>query len=403
MLTPLLVLLACRGGDPPQGALTVGGETVGDVVRHGVEPGPEGAEVTWVVRWRDPSPTPGLTSRWAASIDPAGHLRTLLHALPDGATRRLVVAAGVATLTTTWPDGLAQSRALASDGPVVWPEAGGPWTTTPGEVLVWDGRRLRPARVRPDGEGATVCPAPPDGCWRLETDGAGHTRRVTAPDGAVLGAASAVDAGAHGLAALRRLPSPAIPRARRVDALSVRLGDGPTRRLEAPLRAFLPRLPAVDPAPGPPPDARSPEPVPWPLPLALPDDPDRLAVVEAAVAAVRREARGDAGWRLPRPGPPVAPLPADCDHLAQALVDVLRAHGVVARVVHGVLLRDEPGTVDHAWVEVRGGALGWVPVDPALGAVPADAARIPEAWIPDRPRHQIPVAVSDVHAPVTGP
>ena len=70
----------------------------------------------------------------------------------------------------------------------------------------------------------------------------------------------------------------------------------------------------------------------------------------------------------------------DCNEHAAALVALARTAGIPARPVTGWVYLDEgiaPGLYPHAWAELWvGGALGWIPVDPVLDEVVADAGHL---------------------------
>lgn len=68
----------------------------------------------------------------------------------------------------------------------------------------------------------------------------------------------------------------------------------------------------------------------------------------------------------------------DCNEHAILLVALLRAAGVAARPIAGVVYVDGK-FVYHAWVEVWLGGT-WMAVDPALGQVPADATHVTLAY-----------------------
>lgn len=68
----------------------------------------------------------------------------------------------------------------------------------------------------------------------------------------------------------------------------------------------------------------------------------------------------------------------DCNEHAALFTALARAAGLPSRVVAGLVYVDG-SFVYHAWSEVRG-ARDWLPVDPALGQVPADATHIALAY-----------------------
>lgn len=121
----------------------------------------------------------------------------------------------------------------------------------------------------------------------------------------------------------------------------------------------------------------------------LPADHPRLRSLAAEVLGGERDglvaARRLAEWvhayleKVPSAGVPdaLAVLDAgrgDCNEHAMLFTALARAAGVPARVVAGLVFIDGR-FVYHAWSEVRG-AVGWLPVDPALGQFPADATHI---------------------------
>ena len=62
---------------------------------------------------------------------------------------------------------------------------------------------------------------------------------------------------------------------------------------------------------------------------------------------------------------------------------MLRSSGVPARPVAGVLVDDDKRTVNHYWDEFWIDGLGWIPVDPAMGAALADPAGLSTAAVPE--------------------
>lgn len=85
------------------------------------------------------------------------------------------------------------------------------------------------------------------------------------------------------------------------------------------------------------------------------------------------------------PGPPDAEAAlrsgeGDCNEQAAALVALARTAGWPARAVTGWVYLDEglsPGLYPHAWAEIWvGDPLGWIPVDPILDEVVADAGHV---------------------------
>lgn len=121
----------------------------------------------------------------------------------------------------------------------------------------------------------------------------------------------------------------------------------------------------------------------------LPADHPRLRSLVAEVLGGEKEGlvavRKLADWvhayleKVPSAGVPdaLAVLDAgrgDCNEHAMLFTALARAAGVPARVVAGLVFV-EGRFVYHAWSEVRG-AVGWLPVDPALGQFPADVTHI---------------------------
>lgn len=121
----------------------------------------------------------------------------------------------------------------------------------------------------------------------------------------------------------------------------------------------------------------------------LPADHPRLRTLVAEVLGGETEglvvARKLAEWvhayleKVPSAGVPdaLAVLDAgrgDCNEHAMLFTALARAAGVPARVVAGLVFVDGR-FVYHAWSEVHG-AVGWLPVDPALGQFPADVTHI---------------------------
>ncbi len=71
----------------------------------------------------------------------------------------------------------------------------------------------------------------------------------------------------------------------------------------------------------------------------------------------------------------------DCNEHTSLFVAMARAAGIPARIAAGVVYSDRVGDRGafyyHAWPEVHlGDALGWVPVDPTFGQLPADATHV---------------------------
>ena len=71
----------------------------------------------------------------------------------------------------------------------------------------------------------------------------------------------------------------------------------------------------------------------------------------------------------------IATRSGDCTEHAVLATALLRALGVPARALYGLVLSDDGRFFFHHWIEAHTG-VGWVPADPTFGATPADAARI---------------------------
>jgi transglutaminase-like putative cysteine protease len=101
--------------------------------------------------------------------------------------------------------------------------------------------------------------------------------------------------------------------------------------------------------------------------------PDPARAAELLAKAVH-----DRTTRRPEQGPPNArhtleSRRGDVNHLAELYVALARSIGLPARTASGLLYVNGRFYV-HAWAEVL--LKDWVPVDPALGQFPADAAHI---------------------------
>jgi hypothetical protein len=68
----------------------------------------------------------------------------------------------------------------------------------------------------------------------------------------------------------------------------------------------------------------------------------------------------------------------DCTEYSKGLITLLRAVGIPARQLSGIVLASDtpPSFAYHAWVEVWVDGQGWVPVDPTWGYFPVDATHI---------------------------
>jgi len=68
----------------------------------------------------------------------------------------------------------------------------------------------------------------------------------------------------------------------------------------------------------------------------------------------------------------------DCTEFSKALITLLRASGIPARQLSGVVLASDtpPSFGYHAWVEAWIEGLGWITLDPTWGSYPVDATHI---------------------------
>lgn len=68
----------------------------------------------------------------------------------------------------------------------------------------------------------------------------------------------------------------------------------------------------------------------------------------------------------------------DCTEYSKGLITLLRAVGLPARQLSGIVLASDtpPSFAYHAWVEVWIDGRGWLPVDPTWGSFPVDATHI---------------------------
>lgn len=264
------------------------------------------------------------------------------------------------------------------EGTWVLPERPRTWASplpAPGAWTWWDGERVLPFEVLSEEDGVRVEGA--DGrSWRLS--GPPTARRARFPDGSLLEpVVRRVPAYDPVQTVTLQGPWHVDPRrARQLDAVAG-LTPITQRRPTAP---ELPRVPTV----GPPPD----EPgwtlptAPEPVDLRVASSTDRLVTVSRAMAAVHALAReqGDPGVpdairTLARGG--------DCDDLATLLVAGLAHEGVPAALVRGWLLSEDGRWVRHAWVRVpMAPPTPWLDVDPALGQLPADVARLADDVLP---------------------
>jgi hypothetical protein len=111
------------------------------------------------------------------------------------------------------------------------------------------------------------------------------------------------------------------------------------------------------------------------------DAPDRLAAVERLSTWVHDKVEKVPTLSVPNGLEVLHTMRGDCNEHTALFVSLARAVGIPARIAAGVVFSDRSGGPAafyyHAWPEVLlGGATGWIPVDPTLGQVPADATHI---------------------------
>jgi transglutaminase-like putative cysteine protease len=100
---------------------------------------------------------------------------------------------------------------------------------------------------------------------------------------------------------------------------------------------------------------------------------DRPVVAKRLAAWVRDSIRPHVAVGMPTAQQILDARTGDCNELAQLFVALARSRGLSARPVTGLLYVDGRFYY-HAWAEVL--LKDWVPVDPMLGQMPADAAHI---------------------------
>jgi len=105
-----------------------------------------------------------------------------------------------------------------------------------------------------------------------------------------------------------------------------------------------------------------------------------ISRVEALVRQVRRRLAPGVSVGFPDAAAALRAGRGDCSEHAAVFVSLARTAGIPARTVTGLVYLDDsvaPGLYPHAWAEVHlGEPVGWVPVDPALGQVVADATHL---------------------------
>lgn len=111
------------------------------------------------------------------------------------------------------------------------------------------------------------------------------------------------------------------------------------------------------------------------------DAPDRLTAVERLVHWVYHYVEKVPTFGVPNGLEVLHSARGDCNEHTALFVSLARAAGIPARIAAGVVYsartRDQPAFYYHAWPEVRlGGPTEWVPVDPTLDQVPADATHV---------------------------
>jgi hypothetical protein len=112
---------------------------------------------------------------------------------------------------------------------------------------------------------------------------------------------------------------------------------------------------------------------------------NQYRIASAALAALSQAVRFDAGAVSVKPADALAAARADSWDMALLYAAILRASGVPALPVAGVVVDDSRRAWNHAWVEFYVYGFGWIPVDPVFvsGATVGDF--IPP--FPDRSRY----------------
>jgi hypothetical protein len=257
----------------------------------------------------------------------------------DGPARRRSAVALEGTSPTRAVRLWTEEGEVAAEGPAWWPLAAPP---PEGESPVLDGDgAISPARVTRTADGLSI--EGRRGRTLLTLDAAGRPSAMrwagvtmTRLDGDV------PDPPPLDVVAVLTRPAPAFPHARRSLVGRYRVG-GEEVRVDVPTAAELP--------------------------------PERILLQALA-------ARVDEGIAYRASPFGAAPGAGDCTEHAVAFVELARAEGLEARTAAGLLVVDAPpALVPHAWAEVKLGER-WVPVDPALSQVPADAGHLRlGAWV----------------------
>lgn len=369
-LVALTLVSACRSAPlpPPDGTLVVLGRDAAEV--RFTSDDPEGATVA---TWRYPFAAGErlVTERWTHDAD--GRLRVWSRHDAEGRGRSLRVDPDGAASWTIREGGVDRSGSWQlPDLPHHWASP----LPDPGPLPWWDGDRLLPAQADAPEPSVRVVTTADGRAWHLRD--APEQRTARFPDG------SALERPGRPVepwdpATELHLPGPSHPAPRRVRDLRARAGDVEIRVVQ-PLGPEIPKVPRAGPPPEDPPWTLPQRPDPIDLRLTLADD--RLLTVTRALAAIRRKAtdRGQSGAPDPRR---TLAAGGDCDDLSTLLVAGLAHAQVPAEVVRGWLLTDEARWVRHAWVRVpMAPPVPWLMVDPALGQLPADAARLADDDLP---------------------